>query len=102
MNTAPTATSTLERYSTNCVSSTDTTEKTEIHTQFGIPTTLAPSETGNQSWPLLPVETEIYILPDGRVVVADLPAELAPLLAALGATASSDVDPSDDARSCYE
>jgi len=33
----------------------------------------------------LPTETEIYILPDGRVVIADLPAELAPLLAALGA-----------------
>lgn len=40
--------------------------------------------TDPQTWPLLPVETEIYILPDGRVVVADLPAELAPLLAALG------------------
>ncbi|HXF63549.1 MAG TPA: hypothetical protein VNK95_18145 [Caldilineaceae bacterium] len=38
------------------------------------------------SWPEgapLPVETEIYILPSGEVVVADLPAELAPLLAAL-------------------
>ncbi len=31
-----------------------------------------------------PVETEIYILPDGRVVVADLPAELAGALARLG------------------
>jgi len=40
-----------------------------------------------EAWPLLPVETEIYILPDGRVIVADLPAELASLLAALGVTA---------------
>jgi hypothetical protein len=32
----------------------------------------------------LPTETEIYILPDGRVVIADLPAELAPLLVDLG------------------
>lgn len=35
-------------------------------------------------WPQLPVETEIYILPDGRVVVADLPAELATILPRLG------------------
>jgi len=31
-------------------------------------------------WPAMPVETEIYIMPDGRVVVADLPAELAGLM----------------------
>ena len=31
-------------------------------------------------WPALPTETEIYILPDGQVVIADLPAELADLL----------------------
>lgn len=36
------------------------------------------------AWPLLPVETDIYILPDGRVVVADLPGELATRLAHLG------------------
>jgi hypothetical protein len=35
-------------------------------------------------WLALPVETEIYLLPDGRVVVADLPAELVPLLEQLG------------------
>ena len=51
--------------------------------------TLAPSELEVPLWPLLPVETEIYILPDGRVVVADLPAELASLLAALGISAPS-------------
>lgn len=42
------------------------------------------SETTENGWPALPTETEIYILPDGRVVIADLPAELAALLAALG------------------
>ncbi len=31
-----------------------------------------------------PVETDIYLLPDGRVVVADLPAELTGALARLG------------------
>lgn len=34
-------------------------------------------------WPALPTETEIYILPTGEVVVADLPAELADLVAQL-------------------
>jgi len=38
----------------------------------------------NDGWPALPTETEIYILPDGRVVVADLPAELVPLVDELG------------------
>lgn len=32
--------------------------------------------------PLMPVETEIYILPSGEVVIADLPAELAAQFAA--------------------
>jgi hypothetical protein len=36
------------------------------------------------TFPPLPTETEIYILPDGRVVVADLPLELTALAAALG------------------
>jgi hypothetical protein len=53
--------------------------------------TLAPNEAESQAWPLLPAETEIYILPDGRVVVADLPAELTPLLTALGITDMSPV-----------
>ncbi len=35
-------------------------------------------------WPAMPTETEIYILPDGRVVIADLPIELAALFAELG------------------
>lgn len=49
--------------------------------------TSAVSEPASLAWPLLPVETEIYILPDGRVVVADLPAELSSLLTTLGLTA---------------
>lgn len=43
------------------------------------------------AWPALPTETEIYILPDGRVVIADLPAELAPLAAALGAVDACEI-----------
>ena len=35
-------------------------------------------------WPQLPNETEIYILPDGQVIIADLPAELMGLAAELG------------------
>jgi hypothetical protein len=61
--------------------------------------TLAPNNPAVQPWPLLPVETEIYILPDGRVVVADLPAELASLLALLGRatpTAISEPLPDDE------
>ena len=64
--------------------------------------TLAVNEVAGLAWPLLPVETEIYILPDGRVIVADLPAELAPLLAALGITASADVDVIDEQSLAHE
>ena len=35
-------------------------------------------------WPAMPTETEIYILPDGRVVVADMPMELAEAMMLLG------------------
>lgn len=35
-----------------------------------------------QCWPGLPTETEIYILPTGEIIIADLPAELAAPLAA--------------------
>ncbi len=45
-----------------------------------LPSTTAEAAT----WPALPTETEIYILADGRVVIADLPAELAPMAARLG------------------
>ncbi len=43
-----------------------------------------PLQGDAETWPTLPTETEIYILPDGRVVVADLPAELRELPARLG------------------
>jgi hypothetical protein len=55
-----------------------------------------------EAWPLLPVETEIYILPDGRVIVADLPAELASLLTALGVTAPVEVTTSTKAIPAHE
>lgn len=35
------------------------------------------------AWPLLPTETEIYLLPDGRVVIADMPIELLDLVTEL-------------------
>ncbi len=43
-------------------------------------------------WPLLPVETEIYLLPDGRVVIADLPVELADMVAQLGTLTQASTD----------
>lgn len=53
----------------------------------------ARNANGTADWPLLPTETEIYILPDGRVVIADLPAELAALAVALGAPEACEVPP---------
>jgi hypothetical protein len=51
-----------------------------------MPTSPSPkAEPASLDWPALPTETEIYILPDGRVVIADLPAELALAVAELGA-----------------
>jgi hypothetical protein len=41
-----------------------------------------PEPESNRAWPALPTETEIYILPNGEIVVADLPSELAEVLAA--------------------
>ena len=60
------------------------------------------SEIDGLAWPLLPVETEIYILPDGRVIVADLPAELASLLAALGLPAAADGAVTDEQSLAHE
>lgn len=59
------------------------------------PDALPPDET---DWPALPTETEIYILPDGRVIVADMPYELATLVEALGITEPCEVHgpPHDD------
>jgi len=53
----------------------------------------AHAATDTEAWPALPTETDIYILPDGRVVIADLPVELAPLAAALGAAESGEIAP---------
>lgn len=52
-----------------------------------------PSTTVDSTpvWPAMPTETEIYILPDGRVVIADLPVELAALFAELGAAEPCEV-----------
>ncbi len=43
-------------------------------------------------------ETEIVVLPDGQVVVADLPAELAALLLALGQMQPCEIGPESDVR----
>ncbi len=53
----------------------------------------ARAEPMADAFPALPTETEIYILPDGRVVIADLPAELADLAASLGAPVGCAVEP---------
>ncbi len=53
----------------------------------------ARAEPAADVFPTLPTETEIYILPDGRVVIADLPAELADLVASLGAPEACAVEP---------
>lgn len=60
-------------------------------TNMAATVTSTSASNEGEAWPLLPVETEIYILPDGRVIVADLPAELASLLAALGVTVPDEV-----------
>jgi hypothetical protein len=52
---------------------------------------MSPSDIPDDgsAWPELPTETEVYILPDGQVVVADLPAELAAHLERLGIRADA-------------
>ncbi|MCB0121463.1 MAG: hypothetical protein KDE58_04425 [Caldilineaceae bacterium] len=42
----------------------------------------APGEQADP-WPTMPTETEIYLLPDGRVIIADMPVELTELVTAL-------------------
>jgi hypothetical protein len=49
----------------------------------------------DSAWPALPTETEIYILPSGEIIVADLPAELATRLAHL-----TSIDPSASTSNC--
>ena len=46
-----------------------------------------------RAWPQLPTETDIYILPDGRVVIADLPAELTSIPSALGVVEACEIAP---------
>lgn len=46
--------------------------------------TSTPDKDPAPDWPMLPNETEIYILPDGQVIIADLPAELMGLADKLG------------------
>lgn len=53
-----------------------------------------PNSAGD--WPPLPTETEIYILPGGQVIFADLPAELAALAAELGRIQPCAVEPEED------
>ena len=62
----------------------------------------APAGVADDVWAALPTETDIYLLPDGRVVIADLPAELTDLAHALGraepcAVSDGDVNTSSDA-----
>lgn len=67
-----------------------------------MPTSPLPSvEPAPVEWPAFPTETEIYILPDGRIVIADLPAELAQALPTLGEIAPCDL-PSFDASTPHE
>lgn len=41
---------------------------------------VASDDNPSLEWPVLPTETEIYILPNGEIVVADLPLELVDLV----------------------
>ncbi len=49
-----------------------------------------PGDSQPDEEPIFPAETEIYILPNGQVVIADMPAELAHLPAAIGRAASEE------------
>ncbi len=65
------------------------------------------ADGADSSWPAMPTETEIYILPDGWIVIADLPAELAPLLIELGeaepySLLMQEADPEIEARPVHD
>ncbi len=63
----------------------------DVNTECGL--RIAESmEDSLTDFPALPTETEIYILPDGEIVVADLPVELVPLLKELQKFARLDVE----------
>lgn len=65
-----------------------------------MPDTLNGAENGQveedvqaAAWSQLPTETDIYILPDGRVVIADLPVELTSIPSALGVVEACEIAP---------
>lgn len=67
------------------------------------PSTLPDAETATRGgagddWPALPTETDIYLLPDGRVVIADLPVELTALARALGRAEPCAIAPDETAH----
>lgn len=47
---------------------------------------VADTAAVDELWPLLPTDFEYYSLPDGRVVIADMPVELADMVRAVGDT----------------
>jgi hypothetical protein len=55
-----------------------------------------PSLPGPGSDFAFPTETDIYILPDGRVIIADLPGELLDLVGTLGPVEPCDAAPSEE------
>ena len=54
---------------------------------------VAEAENAQAAWSQLPTETDIYILPDGRVVIADLPVELTSIPSALGVVEACEIAP---------
>jgi hypothetical protein len=62
------------------------------------PSTSADGDAAGD-WAPLPTETDIYLLPDGRVVIADMPAELSALALALGPAEPCAVTPGGGALS---
>ena len=69
----------------------DAPDGDNLVTALPSPPTIARNQGSVDDFPPLPTETEIYILPDGRVIVADLPVELAAILSSLGVTEPSEV-----------
>lgn len=53
------------------------------------------TESARLAEAVFPVETEIYILPDGSVVIADLPIELARPFSQLGSRLSCEISDHD-------
>lgn len=53
----------------------------------------ADGPVADPAWPALPTETEIYLLPDGRVVLADLPLELLAMATSLGSAEACEITP---------